>query len=131
VEGRGPDAPRDVVPDRESDVTGALLSKRPEGEIGGRPASLESDIEQLNRRLRRGLTVAVSTGGGRGARPGLSGPIIVTLFQRLPDGRLRSVARRLGAGRHDRRRRVALAATVADCAMELGLGAGIYRPGRA
>ncbi|MBD3366718.1 MAG: hypothetical protein GF405_00920 [Candidatus Eisenbacteria bacterium] len=96
---------------------------------GGRPPSLTRDLARINRSLRDDLSVSVVTGPSvPGRAPRREGTSVV-LSYRLPDGRLRSVSSPLARGRHDRRRRLALAASVAECAMTLGLGAGIYRPG--
>jgi hypothetical protein len=97
---------------------------------GGRPASLAADLDRLNRCLRDGLAVVVTARAPTGSRFSIGGDLMaVVLSETLPDGRRRHACRPLRRGRHDRTRRLALAASLAECAMSLGLGAGIYRTG--
>lgn len=96
------------------------------GDGDGRADALRRDIARINARLRDGLSVALARSDAVG-RAGVEG---LVLFVELPDGGRRSAWRPLGLGRRGRRRRLALAACIAECAMSVGLGAGIYRPGK-
>jgi hypothetical protein len=102
------------------------------------PRFFRPDIGRINALLRDNLRFEVARGGspssssppssdaGASLRAALADRGVLTV--ELPDGRRLSAGAELTAPGSRRDRLLALAACLAECAMSLGLGAGVYSP---
>ncbi len=118
---------------------------------GNRVTRWRYDVERVNRLLRSGLTFYIEPGGGRGPPEPTDGgswsprggggrgsadaacegerarPAKGVLVMVLEDGRRRTAACSIPITGSDRGRRLSIARGLSECAMALGLGAGVYR----
>jgi len=104
------------------------------------PCRPDGEAARLNSFLRSGLTFSIERGPRSGELPGRregerrgSGePVRGVLTVAMAGGAERAAASIVVAGRSRRGRLLAIASCLADCAMALGLGAGVYeaRPRR-
>jgi hypothetical protein len=103
----------------------------------GSPTLSGEDIARLNGVLADHLRFAIQAGSAaatdrdpreaRGMRPGREDVASGVLTMTLPDGATRTVTRPLVATGRRRYLLLSLSTCLAECAMALGLGAGVYR----